>query len=195
MGFIGTFVADNSASMVIGALDSKPLLCGRLRYSHVLRCVGQTLESMDLKAIEVKTHGEDFIVQIWNKGTSASMDAEKHYTPAEIKQLEIEARSTRRSSASPANLLSLSQVLRLAGNYVDRVGGRLLRVSWQDQSEKIQSITIQYEPTPSDRSEPGELQIAIIEELCVHVYKQRKKIAMGSDKYNHRPFVGLANGN
>jgi len=178
--------------MAIGALNSIPLLCGRLRYSHVLRCIGQTLESINLKAIEVKTHGDDFIVQIWNKGTSASMDAEKHYTPAEIKQLEIQARVSRGSAPSPTNLLSLSQVLRLAGNYVDRLRGRLLRVSWQDQSERVQSITIQYEPAPSD---PGELQIATIEELCVHVYKQRKKIAMGSDKYNHRPFVGLANSN
>lgn len=182
--------------MDIGALNFKPLLCGRLRYSHILRCIGQTLEELDLKAIEVKTHGEDFIVQIWNKGTSASMDAEKHYTPTQIKQLEIQARRSRGSVASTTNLLSLSHVLRLAGNYVDRMQGRLLRVSWQNQSEKIQSITVQYEPTSSDRSEQGaENQIAIVEELCVHVYRQKKKIAMGSDRSNPRPFVSLATGN
>lgn len=170
-------------------------MCGRLRYSHVLRCIGQSLESMDLKALEVKTHGEDFIVQIWNKGTSASMDAEKHYSPAEIRQLEIVARASRESFPVPPNLLSLSQVLRLAGNYVDRMRGRLIRVSWQDQSEKIQSVTLQYEPVSGDRGEQGELQIATIEELCVHIYKQKKKIAVGSDKYNPRPFVSVGTGN
>jgi hypothetical protein len=177
----------------LNALNSKPVLYGRLRYSQVLRCIGQSLESMDLKAIEVKTHGEDFVVQIWNKGTSASMDAEKHYTPAEINELELQARTDRDSSAGPPNLLSLSQILRLAGNYVDRMRGRLTRVSWQDQSEKIQSITIQYEPLSKDRDEQSESQIATIEELCVHVYKQRKKIAVGSDKHSHRPFVSVGN--
>lgn len=181
--------------MTVKALDLKDVLCGRLRYSHVLRCIGYSLESMDLKAIEVKTHGENYIVQIWNKGTSVAMDAEKHYTPAAIKQLEIEGRASRKAFAGPPNLLSLSQILRFAGNYVDRMRGRLLRVSWQDQSDKIQSITIQYEPFSRDRGEQDEAQVATLEELCVHVYKQRKKIAAGSDKYGHRPFVSVGKSN
>jgi hypothetical protein len=190
LGFIGTWVA-RLDFVPLSVLNSKPVLCGRLRYSQVLRCVGQSLESVDLKAIEVKTHGEDFVVQIWNKGTASSMDAEKHYTPAQISNLEIHARTSRDSSAGPPNLLSLSQVLRLAGNYVDRMRGRLVRVSWQEQSEKIQSITVQYEPPASDRGEPSESKIATIEELCVHVYKQRKKISAASDKYSRRPFVSV----
>ncbi len=181
--------------MTVKALDLKEVLCGRLRYSHVLRCIGYSLESMDLKAIEIKAHGENYTVQIWNKGTSVAMDAEKHYTPAEIKQLEIEGRANRKPLAGPPNLLRLPQILRLAGNYVDRMSGRLLRVSWQDQSDRIQSITIQYEPFSGNRGEQGETQAATIEELCVHVYKQRKKIAASSDKYGTRPFVNVGKGN
>ena len=148
---------------------------------------------MELKAVEVKTHGENYIIQAWNKGTSTSMDLERHCGPEDLRKLEIDGREKRKTFSGPPNLLSLSQVLRLAGNYVDRMRGRLIRVSWQDQSDKIQSVTIQYEPCPVDRREQGESQTTVIEEVCVHIYKQRKKIAAAQEKNSHRPFVSVNN--
>ena len=132
---------------------------------------------MQLKAVEVKSHGDNYVIQAWNKGTSTAMDLERHCTPEDLRKLEIDGRAKRKAFSGPPNLLSLSQVLRLAGNYVDRMRGRLIRVSWQDQSDKIQSVTIQYEPWPVDRREQGEAQTTVIEEVCIHIYKQRKKIA------------------
>jgi len=114
----------------------------KMRYSSTLRCIGQSLEAMELKSLEIKTHGDDFIVQVWNRGPSMAVDLEKHYSRQDLRNLDAEGREKRKPFAGPPNLLSLSQVLRLAGNYVDRMRGRLLRVSWQDQSDKIQSITV-----------------------------------------------------
>lgn len=165
----------------------------QLRYSNIFRCIGQQLESMDLKALEIKTHGETYIVQAWKKGTSMSMDLEKHYKLEEIRRLEVEGREKRKPIFETPNLLSLSQVLRLAGNYVDRARGRLVRISWQNQSDKIQSVTIQYEPFESERKDRAESQNVTIEELCIHVYKQRKKITSVSEKSSHRPFVNVSN--
>ena len=165
-----------------------------MRYSHLLRCIGQSLESLDLKAIELKTHGNFYLVQGWNRGTSVSKEVDRQYSVEDIKKLETEGFAQRKPLSGLPNLLSLSQVLRLAGNYVDRMRGRLIRVSWQDQSEKIQSVTIQYEPFPVERSEHGETQITTIEELCVHVYKQRKKIVSASEKPGQRPLVSVSNG-
>ena len=165
----------------------------RTYYSSALRCIGQSLESLELKAVEVKTHGENYIIQAWNKGTSTSMDLERHCGPEDLRKLEIDGREKRKAFSGPPNLLSLSQVLRLAGNYIDRMRGRLIRVSWQDQSDKIQSVTIQYEPCPVDGREQGEAQTTVIEEVCVHIYKQRKKIAAAQDKNSHRPFVSVNN--
>ena len=54
--------------------------------------------------------------------------------------------------------------------------GRLLRVSWQDQSDKIQSITVQWEPIPTGDAAGEVAHSTTIEELCIHIYKQRKKI-------------------
>jgi hypothetical protein len=163
----------------------------RTFYSIALRCIGQSLESMELKAVEVKTHGDNYVIQAWNKGTSTSMDLERHCSPEDLRKLDIEAKEKRKAFSGPPNLLSLSQVLRLAGNYVDRMRGRLIRVSWQDQSDKIQSVTIQYEPCPVDRREQGEAQTTVIEEVCIHIYKQRKKVAAAQDKNSHRPFVSV----
>jgi hypothetical protein len=162
----------------------------RMRYASILRCLGQSLEEAELKAIEVKTHGDDYIVQAWNKGTSMTLDIEKHYTPSDIKKMEEDGRGKRKQFSGPPNLLSVSQILRLAGNYVDRTRGRLVRVSWQDQSDKIQSITVQWEPVQPSR-ETSDSQTTIIEELCIHIYKQRKKISLASERQAHRPFVSV----
>lgn len=150
---------------------------------------------MDLKSLELKTHGDTYVVQAWNRGVPVSKEVDRQYTLDDIKQLEIEGVAQRKPMPGLPNLLSLSQVLRLAGNYVDRMRGRLLRISWQDQSDRIQSVTIQYEPFPAERTEQAESQITTIEELCVHIYKQRKKIASGSDKSAPRPLVSVNNAN
>src|SRR5262249_51412579 len=107
--------------------------------------------------------------------------------------LDMEGKEKRKALPGPPNLLSLSQVLRLAGNYVDRMRGRLIRVSWQDQSDKIQSVTIQYEPCPVDRREQGETQTIVIEEVCHHIYKKRKKAAPVHEQNSHRLFVRVNN--
>ena len=156
-------------------------------YSHALRCIGQNLEGMDLKSLELKAQGEKFIVQGWSKNTPSTMDVVKQYGPDDIKKMDEQGRAERKTRSMASNLLSLPQVLRFCGSYVDRLRGRLTRVSWQDQTDKIQSITIQFVPHDEDRRARGDSQVAMIEELCIHVYKQRKKMTMGSERLWHRP--------
>ena len=161
-----------------------------MRYASVLRSLGQTLEGMTLKAVEVRTHGDDFVVQAWKRGTSMTLDVEKLYTPDDIREIDAAGRAQRQPFGSPPDPMSLSQILRLAGNYVDRMRGRLLRVAWQDQSDKIQSITMQWESVRIGQS-TSDSQVANVEELCVHIYKQRKKIALATERQAHRPFVSV----
>jgi hypothetical protein len=161
-----------------------------MRYSSLLRCIGQGLEEMPVKAIEIRTHGEDFILQGWHRGTSMAMDFEKQYSLEALCALDRERRKRRRAFAGPSDLLSLAEVLRLAGTYVDRTRGRLVRVSWQDQSDKIQSITVQWEAINDERD--SHQPLTAIEELCIHIYKRRKKINLVSERQAHRPFVSVA---
>jgi hypothetical protein len=161
--------------------------------SYALRCIGQDLEGMDLKSLEVKTQGNKFTVQGWSKNTPNTMDVVRQYAPDDIHKLDEQGRAKRKSPSMPSNLLSLPQVLRFCGNYVDRLRGRLIRVSWQDQTDKIQSITIQFVPFEESRSGRGDPQVTMVEELCIHVYKQRKKMTIGSDKLWHRPNAHTSN--
>lgn len=163
-------------------------------YSYTLRCIGQNLEGMDLKSLEVRTQGDKFIVQGWSKKASNTMDILKRYGPDDIKKLDETGKAQRKHGSRRSNLLSLPQVLRFCGNYVDRLHGRLIRVSWQDQNDKIQSITIQFEPYEERRSGKSDSQVTTIEELCIHVYKQRKKITTAIEKPWQRPGAGVFEG-
>jgi hypothetical protein len=156
-------------------------------FSYALRCIGQNLEGMDLKSLELKIQGDKFIIQGWSKSASNTMDVAKRYEPEDIRKLDEQGRAQRKTASRPSNLLSLPQVLRFCGSYVDRLRGRLTRVSWQDQTDKIQSITIQFVPYEEQRSARSDAQATMIEELCIHVYKQRKKMTVGADKLWHRP--------
>ncbi|MGE5220554.1 MAG: hypothetical protein ACM3SP_26405 [Chloroflexota bacterium] len=176
--------------MTTQAIAAATLNPKRMRYASVLRCVGQSLEATQLKAVEIKTHGDDLVVQAWNRGTSMAMDYEKHYTLEDLRRLDEAGRAKRRPFFDPPDLLSLPQIFRLAGNYVDRLHGRLLRVSWQDQSDKIQSITVQWEPIHAG-ADPHEFLPTTVEELCIHIYKQRKKINLATERQSHRPFVSV----
>jgi hypothetical protein len=167
------------------------LTAKKMTYSSMLRCLGQCFEAMQLKALEVKTHGNDLVVQGWNRGTSMAMDFEKLYSLEDLRRLDQEGRAKRRSSRGRPDLLSLSQILRVAGHYVDRTAGRLLRVSWQDQSDKIQSVTVQWEPIQRE-NRTTESQPTLVEELCIHIYKQRKKLHLVSERQAPRPFVSVA---
>src|ERR1044071_5483114 len=178
--------------MMTALLNAVPPAPAKMRYASTLRCFGQFLEGMELKALEVKTHNSDYLLQAWNKGTSMNLDLEKHFTPEDVVKLEAEARANRKPFAGPPNMLSLPQVLRLAGNYVDRMHGRLVRVSWQDQSDKIQSITVQWQAQST--AEAGAEALAIVEEVCMHIYKQRKKMPLVTERQAHRPFVSVARG-
>jgi hypothetical protein len=144
-------------------------------YSRILRCIGQSLETFDLKSFDLKCQGTVYLLQGVHKGTSTSVDLELQYTPDDIKRLDSEGRKKRQGLSRRSNPLNLSQLLRTAGNYVDQIQGRLRRVSWQYQADKIQALTIQYEPGEHEPKEE-ERPTSTIDEICVHIYKQRKKI-------------------
>jgi hypothetical protein len=101
--------------MTIDALRLNQQTHTRATYSSALRSIGQSLEALELKAVEVKTHGADYLIQAWNKGTSAAMDVERQCTPDDLKKMELEGREKRKAGSAAPNLLSLSHVLHMAG--------------------------------------------------------------------------------
>ncbi|HEY2991125.1 MAG TPA: hypothetical protein VGL11_25655 [Candidatus Binatia bacterium] len=156
-------------------LDFAHKPAAELFYSHILRCIGQTLEQLELKAFEIKCQDDIYLVQGWQKAPSSAIDLKRRYTLDDLRELELELRRQRRPGSARPNPLKLSQFLRMAGNYVDYVGARLLRVEWQWQSDKVQCITIQYEGRDTAQEENGS-SLGTIDEICIHIYKERKKV-------------------
>jgi hypothetical protein len=103
----------------------------KMRYSSLVRCIGQGLEE---------------ILQGWHRGTTMAMDFEKHYSPEDLRALDKEGRKKRRAFAGPPDLLSLPEALRLAGTYVDRTRGRLIRVAGSIKKDSVDHCAVGADP-------------------------------------------------
>lgn len=102
---------------------------------------------------------------------------ELRYGAEEIDRLEREGRSRRGNSTGVPELLSLSQILRAVGAYIDEKRGRLLTVTRRDQSGDIHSVTVEYENYKGERTEE-ERPFSNIYDLNVHFYKRRKRASV-----------------
>jgi len=60
-----------------------------------------------------------------------------------------------------------------------------------DPSTPGQSVTVQWESGQPGRDR-SESPLTVVEELCIHIYKQRKKINLASERQANRPFVSVA---
>lgn len=160
--------------LIMQLLNFSAAPAAELFYSHILRCIGQSLLEYDLKAFDIKCEDDLYLVQGWQKGNprtaGISAGVKERYTLEDLRRIDLDEMRKRRAGTSRANPLDIAQLLRTAGNYVDFMGARLLRVEWQYQSDKVQSITIQYQ-APDAEDTPG-----AIDEVCVHIYKERKKM-------------------
>lgn len=145
-----------------------------LTYSQILRAIAQTLEDLNLKGFDIKCQDGLYFVQGWHRNTPTSVNVQRRYTMDDLMQLEAEARKRRRPGSKRPDPLNLSQILRTAGNYVDFQRGRLLRLEWQYQSDKVQCLTIQYEACEVER-QAKDLSFGAVEEVCIHIYKETKK--------------------
>src|SRR5438874_13312507 len=118
-----------------------------MRYSSVLRCLGQTIETLELKAVEIKSHGVNFIVQAWHRGTSMAMEVEKHYSPEE---------QTRPSRAPKAKTVRrTSESLELIASAA--MGGQLCRSRRREASPRlvagsVRQNSIDHDPVGSGSS-------------------------------------------
>jgi hypothetical protein len=125
------------------------------------------LELLNLKEFELLTEGEDYLVR-GNIGTPPSWrPLELRYTPEDIDQLERAGQAKRRDPHAMPRPYSVSQILRVIGDYLDYRGGRLLELSRQRTW-----VTIHYETEQGQRKEEPRLD-SFIYDLFVHMYLQR----------------------
>lgn len=142
-----------------------------------LRSVGQALEGKHVQDFDISIAGLDILI----RGTEAasmptepplvqpnseSANFELRFTPEDLDRLDREGR-TRRQDAVSMPEMTLSQVLRTIGDYLDRQGHQLLRIARQGTT-----TTIEYR-TQSGQRNTEERTASSLYDLSVRMYLRR----------------------
>ncbi len=136
-------------------------------YAQTLRAIGQDLEGKHPKNFDLEVSGDLYFVRAKVGVPSSAETFEWRYTSEDIERLEREGKARRSDSGGMPDFLSLSQILRGVGCYVDLKGGYIQRTSKEDQV-----VTIEY-TTGLSQHNRAVCPVSTLYDLCVRMYIQR----------------------
>lgn len=144
-------------------------------YATALRCIGQDLERRGLQTFEILRERSHFIVLCADQELPAARPEALQYTPADIEILDRSGEG-QRSKNSAREFLNQGQMLRAIGDYLDKYGSTLIRISKSNvESEepffRVEYISREGENVIDDR--PG----AAIFDMCVLMYQKRRVLS------------------
>jgi hypothetical protein len=114
-------------------------------YSSVLRSIGQVLEKWDMNTFDLRCSDSEFRLHCGDPTPPHLTLIKVRYTSDDISGLELKGRAKRDGSLTTAKLDSLPEILRALGHYVDRKGGRLVRICNGDVALDSSLIMLEYE--------------------------------------------------
>ena len=144
-------------------------------YSTCLRCIGEDLEQRGLKTLDLRNEEQSYVVNCGYQSPPASTPVTLHYSQSDIQKLDNAGREKRTKVAPSKEFVTLVQILRAIGGYLDKIGARLIRISNNVSLRKDPMFRVEY----VDRD--GELVIddragSAIYDMCVVVYRQRRRM-------------------
>jgi hypothetical protein len=146
-----------------------------INYSTALRAIAQDLELRGLRTLDVTTDGTDYVVHCGYQAPPAPMPVTLHYTPADIDELNRAGQEKRGKSLPAREFVSLVQILRAIGGYLDKNGARLIRISNNQSRRSDPFYFVEYETQGGERV-LDDREGAAIYDMCVSMYKQRGKV-------------------
>ena len=96
------------------------------------------------------------------------------YTTADILELDRIGQEQRGESLPTKEFVSLVQILRAIGGYLDKNQARLIRLSNNEAPGSSPSFSVEYETKDGERVVDDRDGTAIYD-MCVSMYKQRRK--------------------
>jgi hypothetical protein len=145
-------------------------------WSKALRAIGQDLEARGIKTFVIRCEADLYVVEAGYQSPPAPTPVTLYYTLDDIEQLDREGQEDDRGSGVK-DFLTLSQILRTIGTYVDRKGARLLSVSNNTSTGTV--VTIEYETAQGARVIDDRTGSAIYD-MCVSFYKLRGRSRLRS---------------
>jgi hypothetical protein len=146
-----------------------PLLC---TYSNALRCIGQALETSDIEDFDLKYYSGEFRLECGDPIPPYLKLIQLRYALDDIKSLERKGQARRAGPGKSVSFDSLSEVLRTLGGYVDKRGGRLLRICSSDSSLTQGSVKLEYQ-TGNRLLHVEEFSMTSIYETIARMYRDR----------------------
>ena len=155
-----------------------------VNYSTALRCIGQDLESRGLRTLDIISDNAGYIVLAGYQPPPAPMPVSLQYSPAEILELDRTGQEQRGTSSAAKEFVTLVQILRAIGGYLDKNQARLIRISNSEAPGSTPAFSVEYETKEGERVVDDRDGTAIYD-MCVSMYKQRRKVdhsaKLGSD--------------
>ena len=153
-------------------------------YSKALRCIGQDLEARGLKTFDLKPEGDVYVVACGYQEPPSETPVTLHFTLRDIEEIDRLGRS-KRGKVSPAkDFVTLMQIFRAIGGYLDKSKCRLFAISNNVPSKEL-LLRVEYETAEGERILDERAGSAIYD-LCVSMYKQRGKDQGGRHAYRRR---------
>ncbi len=155
-------------------------------YSQSLRVIGQSLDVLHPGGFQLTNEGDSFVVRtnpngstregsltksiikrLWRSSHSDERDSSLQYDLEAISRLETQQRAKRGESASMPDTQTISQVLRVVGDYLDHKQPRAFTVDWTPSS-----VSVSYEAT-NGSSDRETFSVADLYDLAVYMYVHR----------------------
>jgi hypothetical protein len=143
-------------------------------YSKTLRCIGQDLEARGLKTFELKPDGHVDIVTCGYQEPPSETPVTLHYTREDIEEIDRAGRGKRGKVSPPKDFVSMVQIFRAIGGYLDKNQCRLIAISNNDLPSQELVLRVEYQTAEGEWIVDDRTGSAIYD-LCVTMYKQRGK--------------------
>lgn len=150
-------------------------LSQRHNSASALRCIGQTLQHLEIEAFELKRYFRDFRLLAGDPNPPYTALIELNFSPERIEALEREGQGRRGQSNLNLSFDSLPEMLRAIGEYIDNKQGRLRRIDNSCSSTPNNPImTIEYETRTGDLQTEN-LTMSSLHDASVRMYRRRRK--------------------
>lgn len=170
-------------------LGSRAKAFRSISYAGTLHAVGLVLEMRDLKSFDLQCDNIELLLKCGYQKPPCSTTVDLRYSIDELESLERENLRKRDDRRKVVDFLSLAEVLRGLGSYVDKKQGRLIRISNNSAKIAAGSVKLEYEAYDGARREET-FALSSIYDICVRMDKDRSEIKTPSNLWTAPHFIG-----
>jgi hypothetical protein len=143
-------------------------------YAAAFRCIGQELQSKNIEVFELKSHADEFRLQCGDPNPPYTRIIELSFSKENIEMIDREGRRRRGQSTGEIRFDSIPEILRTVGEYLDKKGGYLRRVTNSPASPEA-ALELEYQ-TRAGEIEREILLMSFVRETCVRMYQRRTEV-------------------